>query len=168
MQVCEIEGLPSDWNGVRGSRERGSGMKRLPARIQMSFLWAIVLLLSLAVGEPLASGSRFTDVTVDQARELMQQRAGQADFVILDVRTPEEFAEGHLPGAANMNVLAADFAARLATLDRGKTYLVYCRTGNRSTKAVQAMERLGFRSVNHMAEGILGWQKRGFPLSRTQ
>ncbi len=143
-------------------------MKRLPAGIQITVVWATALVLSLAVATPLAAGSRFTDMTVDQGRELMQRRAGQTDFVILDVRTPEEFAEGHLLGAVNLNVLAPDFAARLAALDRGKTYLVYCRTGNRSTKAVQAMERLGFQSVYHMIEGIVAWQKRGFPVSRTQ
>ena len=166
MQVCELERLPSDWNGVRESRERGSGMTRLPVRIQIAVVWATVFALSLTAAAPLMAGSRLTDVTVDQGRELMQRRAGQTDFVILDVRTPEEFAEGHLTGAVNMNVLTPDFATRLGTLDRGKTYLVYCRTGNRSTKAVQAMERLGFRSVNHMVEGVVGWQKKGLPLSR--
>ncbi|HYL80411.1 MAG TPA: rhodanese-like domain-containing protein [Candidatus Acidoferrum sp.] len=143
-------------------------MKRLLARIQMYAVWVSVLALSLAVAAPLVAGSRITDVTVEQGRELMQRRAGQTDFIILDVRTPEEFAEGHLTGAVNLNLLAPDFAARLGAFDRGKTYLVYCRSGNRSTKAVQVMERLEFRSVSHMVEGILGWQKKGFPLSRTQ
>ena len=141
-------------------------MKRLPVRIQIAVVWATLCILGLIAAVPLMAGSGFTDVTVDQGRELMQRRVGQADFIILDVRTPEEFAEGHLTGAVNMNVLAPDFAARLGTLDRGKTYLVYCRSGNRSTKAVQAMQRLEFRSVSHMFEGILGWQKKGFPLSR--
>jgi len=141
-------------------------MKRLPVRMQRRVVWATLLALCLAAATPLVAASQFKDVTVDQGRELMQRRAGQTDFVILDVRTPEEFAEGHLTGAVNMNVLAPDFASRLGTLDRGKTYLVYCRTGNRSTRAVQAMERLGFQSVYHMVEGILGWQKKGFPVSQ--
>ena len=143
-------------------------MKRVQVRIQKLAAWVAVLALGLAAAAPLVAGTRITDVTVDQARELMQRRAGQTDFVILDVRTPEEFAEGHMTGAVNMNVLAPDFASRLGMLDRGKTYLVYCRTGNRSTRAVQAMERLGFQSVFHMVEGIVGWQKKGFPVSRTQ
>jgi rhodanese-related sulfurtransferase len=143
-------------------------MRRPLMRIQIHVVRAAALVLTLAAAAPLVAGSGFTDVTVDQGRKLMQRRAGQADFIILDVRTPEEFAEGHLLGAVNMNVMAADFAARLGALDREKTYLVYCRSGNRSTKAVQTMERLGFRSVSHMVEGILGWQKKGFPLSRTQ
>jgi rhodanese-related sulfurtransferase len=124
-----------------------------------------VLAVFLAAAAPLAAGTRFSEVTADQARELIQKRAGTAEFVILDVRMPEEFAEGHISGAVNVNLLAPDFESRLGALDRAKTYLVYCRTGNRSAKAIQAMGRLGFRSVYHMFEGIVGWQKKGFPLS---
>jgi rhodanese-related sulfurtransferase len=113
----------------------------------------------------LAAGTRITDVTVNQARELIQKRARNAQLVILDVRTPEEFAEGHLSGAVNVNLMAPDYESRLGALDKAKTYLVYCRTGNRSVKAIQIMGRLGFRSVYHMFEGIVGWQKKGFPLS---
>ena len=126
---------------------------------------ATVLAVFLGATAPLTAGTRITEVTVNQARELIQQRAGDAEFVILDVRTPEEFAQGHLSGALNVNLMAPDFERRLGALDRGKTYLVYCRTGNRSTKAIQIMGRLGFRSVYHMSEGIVGWQKKGFPLS---
>jgi rhodanese-related sulfurtransferase len=53
-------------------------------------------------------------------------------------------------------------------MDRGKSYLVYCRTGNRSTTAVHAMEQLGFRTVYHMRDGIVGWEKRGLALPRGQ
>ena len=135
-------------------------------RLRRTIAWAMMLVLVLGVSAPLAAGTRFPEVTVDQARELIQQRSGNAELVILDVRTPEEFAEGHLSGAVNLNLLAPDFERRLGALNPGKTYLVYCRTGNRSAKAIQVMGRLGFRSVYHMFEGIVGWQKKGFPLSR--
>ena len=126
-----------------------------------------VLVLFLGATAALAAGTRFPQVTVDQAREMIQKHTGDAEFVILDVRTPEELAEGHVSGAENVNVMASDFESRLGALSRGKTYLVYCRTGSRSAKAVQAMERLGFRSVYHMFEGIVGWQKRAFPLVKS-
>jgi len=128
---------------------------------------ATILLLVLGASAPLAAGTRFTEVTVAQARELIQKRARDAQFAILDVRTPEEFTEGHLSGAVNVNLMAADFERRLGALDRGRTYLVYCRTGNRSSRAIQIMDRLGFRSVYHMFEGILGWQNRGFPSTKS-
>ena len=135
-------------------------------RTRRAVVWATVLVLSLSATAPLAAGTRFQEVTVDQARELIQKRARNAQLFILDVRTPEEFAQGHLSGAVNVNLMAPDFESRLAGLNRGQTYLVYCRTGSRSAKATQAMRRLGFRSVYHMFEGIVGWQKKGFPLSR--
>lgn len=136
-------------------------------RLRATIACMTALVLFLGATAALAVGTRFPQVTVDQAREMIQKRTGDAEFVILDVRTPEEFAEGHVSGAANVNVMAPDLESRLGALSRGKTYLVYCRTGNRSAKAVQAMERLGFRSVYHMFEGIVGWQKRAFPLVKS-
>ena len=143
-------------------------MKHSLARVRMGTAWTICLILSLTALAPLMAGSPIVDVTVDQAQKLMQQRAGQKEFVVLDVRTPGEFSEGHLAGAVNVDLLAPDFAARLSAMDRGKSYLVYCRTGNRSTKAVHTMEQLGFRTVYHMRDGIVGWEKKGLALSRGQ
>ena len=128
--------------------------------------WTTFLILAIWSMASLAAGSGVKDVTVEQAKQLIQERGGKPDFVVLDVRTPGEFAEGRLPGAVNVDIQAPDFGNRLGALDRGKGYLVYCRTGNRSMKAVQVMQRLGFRSVYHMAEGILRWQKMGFPMTR--
>ena len=104
-------------------------------------------------------------MTAEQARKLIQKDAGKAEFVILDVRTSQEFAQGHLLGAVNVNLLAPDFESRMAAFSRGKSYLVYCRTGSRSAKAVQIMQRLGFTSIYHMSQGILGWTQGGFPLT---
>jgi rhodanese-related sulfurtransferase len=99
-------------------------------------------------------------VTVEQARTLLHARGSKPDFIVLDVRTPGEFAGGHLPGAINMDVQSGDFETRLGALDRGKAYLVYCRSGNRSRRATQAMERMRFESVYHLSEGMLGWEKK--------
>ena len=125
----------------------------------------VVLLLTLTVIA--AAGSAVTNVTVGKAQTLMKERAGKPDFVILDVRTPEEFAEGHIAGAVNLDVQAKDFEKKLRALDRKKSYLVYCRTGNRSRKATVAMEALGFRSIFHMNEGIVKWKQQNLPLTRT-
>jgi rhodanese-related sulfurtransferase len=124
------------------------------------------ILLALTMFAVAAAGSAVTNVTVGKAQALIQQRAGQVDFVILDVRTPEEFAEGHISGAVNVDVQAQDFEKKLRALDRKKSYLVYCRTGNRSRKATIAMEALGFRSVFHMNEGVVRWKQQNLPLTR--
>ena len=130
-------------------------------------VYLTILMLPLVAAALILVGTQFTQVSVDQAKELIHKHGGTAEFVILDVRTPEEFAEGHLTRAVNVNLMAPDFERWLGAMDRVKTYLVYCRTGNRSARAIQAMERLGFQSVYHMSEGIVGWQKKAFPLSRS-
>jgi phage shock protein E len=124
-------------------------------------VFGIVGLLFFASAPPsLAAAARAADVSVEQARELIRERGGTTGFVVLDVRTPAEFADGHLPGAVNLDIQAHDFLTRLGGLDRGKSYLVYCRSGNRSTKAVQTMEHMEFPRVYHMREGMIGWEKK--------
>lgn len=81
--------------------------------------------------------------------------------VILDVRTPEEFAEGHLEGAVNLDVSSPDFAAGVAELDPAATYAVYCRSGNRSQTAMQQMQRAGIASLADLAGGIQAWVDAG-------
>ena len=130
-----------------------------------SIVAAVLLVLTLVAMA--TGGSAVTNVTVGKAQTLMKERASQPDFVSLDVRTPEEFAEVHIGGAVNLDVQAPDFEKKLRTLNRNKSYLVYCRTGNRSRQAVIAMEALGFRSIFHMNEGIVKWKQQNLPLTRT-
>jgi phage shock protein E len=66
---------------------------------------------------------------------------------LIDVRTPEEHAAGHLPGSVNVDVTAGDFEQRIAELDPQASYVVYCRTGNRSASAVETMTDNGFDDV---------------------
>ena len=66
---------------------------------------------------------------------------------VIDVRTAEEFAEGHVQGARNLDIQNGDFEAALATLDKGVLYNVYCRSGNRSATAVAMMRNAGFTNV---------------------
>ena len=80
---------------------------------------------------------------------------------LLDVRTPAEFAEGHLPGAVNIDVQSPDFDARLAALPADATYAVYCRSGNRSAAAVERMTAAGFTRAYDLAGGIVDWQDAG-------
>ncbi len=67
--------------------------------------------------------------------------------IVIDVRTPAEYAEGHLEGAKNVDVQGADFEAEIAAFDKEDTYYVYCRSGNRSATAVQQMDSMGFTDV---------------------
>jgi len=86
------------------------------------------------------------------------------DLVLLDVRTPEEFAEGHIEGAVMVDFYREDFAAQLAGLDPDVPYLVYCRSGNRSGQTLGIMEELGFSSAVDIGGGVVAWDGAGLPL----
>jgi phage shock protein E len=83
------------------------------------------------------------------------------DTAIIDVRTPAEFSEGHLPGAVNIDVQSPDFAAQVAGLDPSIPYAVYCRSGNRSQVAIDVMAQNGLTNVYHLGGGIGAWQQAG-------
>lgn len=84
--------------------------------------------------------------------------------VLLDVRTPQEFAEGHLEGAVNLDVSGPDFATGLAALDPEATYAVYCRSGNRSQTALDLMAQAGIDTAADLAGGIGAWADAGLPV----
>jgi rhodanese-related sulfurtransferase len=129
-----------------------------------AFVWVALFALTLGA-TAWAGGATVTNVTVGKAQKLIKERAGKADLVILDVRTPGEFAEGHIKGAVNLDVQSPRFEKGLRALDQKKSYLVYCRTGNRSRRAILAMQAQGFRSIFHMNEGIVMWKQQNLPLA---
>ena len=98
-------------------------------------------------------------VAPDQAAQTIADPP--ADLVILDVRTQEEFDEGHIDGAVLLDFYRDDFAAELATFDPTVPYVLYCRSGNRSGQARAIMDDLGFQSVEDIDGGIVGWQEAG-------
>ena len=109
-----------------------------------------------------AAEPRLEQVTADAAEGLL---ASPPDgLVVLDVRTPGEFAEGHIAGADNIDFYAANFPDLLAELDPNAPYFVYCRSGNRSGTTVGLMRDLGFTQVYELGGGILTWVQVGLPL----
>ncbi len=109
-----------------------------------------------------ACGSGAAVTTVDAptfAKEI--QTTG---VTLVDVRTPAEFAAGHIAGAININ-LEGDFSAGIAKLDKSKTYAVYCHSGSRSGVATQDMADAGFTSIYNLDGGIIAWQQAGGPLT---
>jgi len=80
------------------------------------------------------------------------------DAIIIDVRTPEEYREGHLKNAVNSDIFDPSFVSRIKELDTTKKYLVYCKSGGRSSSALGLFRQLGFPHVTHMACGINGWK----------
>lgn len=127
-----------------------------------------LILLTISLGLVVAScastatEARLDLVTPRDAAAIIDDRP----VVVLDVRTPEEFAEGHLENAINIDFYAADFADQLAGLDPDTEYVVYCRSGNRSGQTIPIMADLGFQSVHDVEGGVLEWVQAGLPLTR--
>jgi rhodanese-related sulfurtransferase len=86
--------------------------------------------------------------------------------VVLDVRTPEEFAKGHIPGAINVDFNAPDFQKKVAELDKSKTYLVHCAGGVRSAKACTVMDKITFPNIVNLEPGFRAWEKAGKPVEK--
>jgi rhodanese-related sulfurtransferase len=84
--------------------------------------------------------------------------------VVLDIRTPAEFVDGHVAGAVNIDFHGADFSNRLARLDRDQTYLLHCASGRRSQDSLPTFSALGFKSIVHLDGGIKAWKSAGLPV----
>ncbi len=102
-------------------------------------------------------------ITSKEGYELIQKKKGDANFVILDVRTPDEFKSGHIENAININLNSGDFKDQLNKLDKNKIYVVYCRSGHRSGNAVKVMKELKFMEVYDIG-GIIQWKEAGYDL----
>jgi rhodanese-related sulfurtransferase len=90
-----------------------------------------------------------------------EKMAAKKKSKIIDVRTPEEVAEGHLAGATTVNFLSPDFTSQVAGLNKKGTYLLYCRSGSRTRKAADAMQKMGFKNVYMLEGGITAWKDAG-------
>ena len=95
--------------------------------------------------------------------EFLARRQDQPG-VVLDVRTPAEYADGHLRDADNVDVMAPDFAQRVGGLNRNETYYLYCRSGNRSGRAAELMRGMGFADV-HNVGGFEALAAAGHPVA---
>jgi len=92
-----------------------------------------------------------------------QTKASEAGVVVLDVRTPAEFAAGHIANAINIDVEGMTFGGDTSKLDKSATYAVYCQSGRRSGIAVGELKDAGFTNLFELDGGILAWQSAGLP-----
>ena len=95
---------------------------------------------------------------------MLHTMRGQSDFVLLDIRTAPEIAESHISGAVALDFYSPTFQDNLAELERQITYLIYCRTGNRTGQTMATMTNLGFEKVFDLDGGIRAWTSRGLPV----
>lgn len=134
-------------------------------------LTAKIAAAALAAG--LMLGACSSSTTTDDTLELTSVAGVQeivesppADLVVLDIRTPEEYAAGHLANAVNIDYYADDFEDQLQQLDLEVPYVMYCNSGNRSSNALPVMDTLGFVEVYELDGGIQAWYTAGLPIEQ--
>ena len=133
-----------------------------PRRVLLTLLAVLGLAFALAgcgTDDPTAPVAGESYEHVDAAT--FADRIAERDVVLLDVRTPEEYDAGHLEGATNLPIADADFAAEVDDLDPDTTYAVYCRTGERSQRAMEIMRTAGIEAVYDLDGGITAWTESG-------
>lgn len=120
--------------------------------------------LALISSVLLLAGCSSSSGAIDLSVTEFSAKVAEAGVITLDVRTPGEFAEGHLKGARLIDFQSGNFENEISILDKNATYAVYCRSGNRSGQAVKVMRDTGFTKVFNMNGGVIDWANAGLPL----
>jgi phage shock protein E len=126
-----------------------------------STIASVVLALIVAA----CGGTQAAQPVLVDAAEAHELIGNEPELVVLDVRTPPEVAEGTLPGAVVIDLSSPTFRSQIEELDRDTTYLVYCRSGNRSQEATRLMAELGFSDIYELDGGIVAWINGGMAVT---
>ncbi|KAF5038560.1 Thiosulfate sulfurtransferase GlpE [anaerobic digester metagenome] len=131
----------------------------------LAFLSVVVLVLAggCLEGSPAPDDRVVRTITPSEASALIEERGDDPGFVIIDVRRPDEFAGGHIPGAVNID--SAEFSEHLNSLDAGATYLIYCQRAGRSSGVRELMREAGFCEVYEIEGGMNAWNAAGLPVT---
>ena len=132
-------------------------------KVNLWVLGMVILAGCTAESLPENNSSVLETVPAQEFRQLVDSMAERS--VILDVRRPEEFAQGYIEGAELVDFYSESFKDSIENLDRQQTYLVYCRSGYRSGVTLDMMEEAGFTSVYELDGGFNGWKANGYPVS---
>jgi rhodanese-related sulfurtransferase len=124
-------------------------------------LIASVMLGAVVVAGCSSSTAAMETVSPDTAATIIAEDSNE---VILDIRTPEEYDQGIIEGAINIDFYEPTFAADLDALDKDAHYVVYCRSDNRSGQAMSTFADLGFTNVTEIDGGIANWYEAGLPV----
>ncbi len=125
-----------------------------------------VALLFLLTAPAFAQSEAPPEAPSIAATELSARRTSGAAPVVIDVRTPEEYAAGHIPGA--LNIPFDQVAQRISEVDAPHGVALYCMVGPRARKGESALLSAGYTSVLHLEGGLAAWQAAGLPVEREQ
>jgi rhodanese-related sulfurtransferase len=138
-------------------------MKNCLAWLKLSVICMVLMAFAPSCSGVLGLGNQAVkNVTPSEAFNLIEKNQDNPGFVIVDVRMPDEYAEGHIGNAVNIDYNSEGFQNEIGNLSRSGEYLIYCRAGSRSKSAVKVMEGLGFAKIYHLSTGILSWVDAGY------
>lgn len=120
--------------------------------------------LALVWGALVHANTQIENVSVDEFKALIDTGEG----ILLDVRTPDEVAQGKIPGASVLNIYDENFERKLNFMQKDKPIYVYCRSGGRSSQAAKTMSENGFSKVYNLVGGIGAWNKAELPLEKAE
>lgn len=136
--------------------------KRIIVGFIIAFLLTIVFFsLFLTLNQEQNKMKNLNTVPLSEWKSLYDN---DKSFVIIDVRTPNEFEEGYIENAININFYDSNFKEQLNKLDKNKKYLIYCRSGARSSKTLEMMKELNFNEVYDLQGGFLSWSSAKYKI----
>jgi len=134
----------------------------------ISKLSKIFFILTLGIAFSNCAQSTDKSVTAKEKKVLLispeELQARIDTIVLIDVRTPQEYNSGHLKNAVNIDYFDADFVNKVNKLDKNKDVYIYCKSGNRSGKAADKLEKSGFIKVYDLQGGITNWNKKNLEI----
>ena len=129
---------------------------------------SIFIFIAVIVLHSCSNAQTTSSVNHLSATEVANQLKKDTNVQVLDVRTPSEFKNGHVPNAINANINNDDFSTQIAALDKTKPVFVYCLSGGRSSAAVKQLRASGFKNVVEMPGGMMEWRANNLPETRDE
>ena len=130
--------------------------------IRRLFCTVMILLLAILSG---CDGQATTVKPVSsETASLLMQKVQNDEWLLIDVRSPEEFAEGHIPGAINMP--HSEIESYVSQLDKDQRIIVYCHSGRRAMLTLETLKSRSFTDVSHLEGDMMGWNAAGLPVDR--
>lgn len=137
--------------------------------ITLSFLIIILLLSTFLCIEFFInkeSNSQFSQEISTLSLQNWKEKYDSEDYEVIDIRTLEEYSQGHISNSQLIDFYGTDFSNTLNQLDKSKKYLIYCRSGSRSSSALEVFKQLDFLEVYELQGGVLSWTAGGLDLEK--
>ena len=130
----------------------------------LAIVIGIFVVIFLSHNQTTSSAEEVTNMSAKETSKLINQNKGDKDIVVLDIRTPGEFAAGHIENAVNIDYFSQNFQSQLDQLDKSKNYVMHCKSGGRSGRSVSIFKELNFKNLIHMNGGFDEWAQSGLPI----